>query len=410
MCENSFEGQTGFPSKLRYSNRYSREESSKFCNPGFHVRPLKATASLNRGPPFPQVGGPVYSSRMAVTMKDIARELGVSLVTVSKALRQHPDISKQTRERVEAKVRELDYRPNLAARSLATGRSFLVGFVVPDLIHPFFAEIAKGLSLTLRESGYFLVMSSSEEDPNVERQEISHMLAHRPDAVVVASCAFDSSTLLDISKSETPLILLDRFFDHFPAHFVGSDDYKIGKIAVEHLIARGCKRIAHVRGPEHSTGRRRLKAFTDTLAKHNIPLPPEYVFEARSADVDGKQHGARAIEELSRLKRPPDGIWCYNDVVANGVIMQALRQGIRVPEDLAVIGCGDLHYDESLRVPLSSIDQRSREIGSRAAKLILSLIEEEAKGDPRRIILEPKLVARESTARPAKGKSARNAK
>lgn len=339
---------------------------------------------------------------MAVKMKDIARELGVSLVTVSKALRQHPDISKQTRARVEAKVEEMGYRPNLTARSLVTGRSCLIGLIVPDLIHPFFAEIAKGLSLTLRKRGYFLVTSSSEEDPRLERQEIDEMLAHRPDAIVVASCAFNPSTLMDVRRWDIPLILVDRSFDNFPAHFVGSDDYMAGKIAVEHLISIGCKRIAHIRGPEHSTGRRRLKAFTDTLAKHKLPVVPEYIVEARSADVGGREYGARAIEALSQLKRPPDGVWCYNDVIATGAITQAWRQGIRVPEDLAVIGCGDLHYDELIRVPLSSINQRSSEIGSRTAKLILELLDLEEKGEPRRIVLEPKLAARESTDRPSR--------
>ena len=239
---------------------------------------------------------------MAVKMKDVARELGVSAMTVSKALRQHPDISKEMRSRVEAKVRELDYRPNLAAQSLNTGRSYLIGLVVPDLVHPFFAEVAKGLSLALRQRDYFLVISSSEEDPHLERKEIDKMLAHRPDAMVVASCALDASTLMGIKREDIPFILIDRSFDNLPSHFVGSDDYLAGKIAVEHLLSIGCKRIAHISGPAHSTGRRRLKAFTEILAKHKVPLPPEYVVEAKSADVNGSACGARAFETLSRLK------------------------------------------------------------------------------------------------------------
>ena len=142
-----------------------------------------------------------------------------------------------------------------------------------------------------------------------------------------------------------------------------------------------------------------MKAFSDTLAKHKIPLPPEYIVEAHSADVGGREAGARAVEELSRLKRPPDGVWCYNDVIATGAITQAWRQNIMVPEDLAVIGCGDLHYDELMRVPLSSINQRSPEIGARTAKLILELLATEEKPDPRRIVLEPRLAARDSTNR-----------
>src|SRR5271163_3175744 len=159
---------------------------------------------------------------MAVKMKDIARDLGVSVVTISKALRDHPDISEATRERIRLKVKELGYRPNLAARTLVTGRSSLIGLIVPDLIHPFFADVAKGLSLALRKQGYFVVISSSEEDPELEQQEIEHMLAHRLNALVVASCQPDSDSLRKTQQGDTPLLLLDRSFKDLPSHFVGS--------------------------------------------------------------------------------------------------------------------------------------------------------------------------------------------
>src|SRR5512140_2071878 len=119
---------------------------------------------------------------MSTRMKDIARDLGVSVVTISKVLRNHPDIGDETRERVLASVKELDYHPNLAARSLATGRTYLVGLVVPDLLHPFFAEVAKSLSDVLKENGYYLIVSSSDEDPALEEQEIKQLLSRRFDA------------------------------------------------------------------------------------------------------------------------------------------------------------------------------------------------------------------------------------
>jgi LacI family transcriptional regulator len=344
-------------------------------------------------------GGIVYSSHMAVKMKDIARDLGVSLVTVSKALRNHPDISKRTRERVNARVKELGYRPNLAARSLVTGRSSLIGLIVPDLVHPFFADVARGLSQVLRGHGYFLIISSSEEDPTLEQQEIEHMMAHRLDALVVATCQPNPDALRGVQQGGTPLILLDRYFDGFDSHFVGSDDYSAGKIATEHLLSIGCKRIAHIQGPDNSTGIRRLKGFLDTLRKHDISPPPEYIVKARSVDVDGKKHGADALKELFALRRPPDGVFCYNDVIATGVIVQAFAQNIAVPRDLAVIGCGNLHFDDSIRVPLSSVDQRSNEIGRRTGKLILELLAEDASQQARRIVLQANLAPRASTER-----------
>jgi LacI family transcriptional regulator len=336
---------------------------------------------------------------MAVNMKDIARELGVSMVTVSKALRQHPDISKKTRERVEAKADEMGYRLNLAARSLVTGRSLLIGLIVPDLIHPFFSEIAKGMSMVLRDKGYLLAISSSEEDEALEQQEIDQMLAHRLDALVVASCQMNAELLKSVRLGGTPLLLVDRSFDDFACHFVGSDDSMSARLATEHLIGLKCKRIAHIRGRESSTGRRRLKGFLDTLKKHNIPFPPEYLVETRNPDTQGKQEGIDALKTLLKLRRPPDAIWCYNDVIATGVIAQAAVEGLRIPEDLAVIGCGNLHIDDEIRIPLSSINQRSIEIGEKAAKLLLELLSKSnsSTGTMRKVILRPKLVARAST-------------
>lgn len=338
---------------------------------------------------------------MAVNMKDIARDLGVSVVTVSKALRDHPDISKATRERILLKVKEVGYRPNLTARSLVTGRSSLIGLIVPDLIHPFFAEIAKGLSLALRSRGYFIVVSSSEEDPELEQQEIEHMLAHRLDALVVASCQMDAGFLHKTQLEDTPLILVDRSFKELASHFVGSDDYSAGRLAAEHLLAIGCKRMAHVCGPENSVGRRRLKGFVDTLKKHGVSIAADHIVQVSRGDVDGRSSGAGALRLFKELRRPPDGVFCFNDVIAVGVINEALSQGIDVPKELAVIGCGNLHYDDVIRVPLTSIDQRSDEIASRTAKLILDILSDEDQRECREIILQPRLVARASTARPA---------
>jgi len=338
---------------------------------------------------------------MPVKMKDIARELGVSVVTISKALRDHPDISKATRERILLKVKELGYRPNLTARSLVTGRSSLIGLIVPDLIHAFFTDIARGLSQAMRQHGYFLVLSSSEEDPDLEEEEIEQMLAHRLDALIVATCQSSAESLRKIQQGDTPLVLLDRSFKELPSYFVGSDDVAVGKLATEHLLAAGCRRVAHIRGPENSVGHRRLKGYLDTLKKHGIEMPAEYLIQAPRADVDGHQNGVAALRRLLKLNQPPDGIFCYNDVVAMGVIAEAFKQGIAVPRDLAVIGCGNMLYDAEVRVPLSSVDQRSAEIGQRAARLILDILAAKADKktlDYREIILQPRLAARESSA------------
>ncbi len=182
-------------------------------------------------------------------MKDIAQDLGVSMVTVSKVLRNHPDISEETRERVLRRMEELNYRPNLAARALVTGKTHLMGLVVPDLVHSFFSQLANAISKVLREQGYSLVISSSQEDPELEQQEIDHLLARSADCLFIASTQRTVESFRRIKEQETPYILIDRKFQGLAANFVGVDDEQVGYLATEHLIEIGCRRIAHIGTP-----------------------------------------------------------------------------------------------------------------------------------------------------------------
>ncbi len=332
-------------------------------------------------------------------MKDIARDLGVSVITISKVLRNHPDIGDETRERVLARIKELDYRPNLAARSLVTGRTYLVGLVVPDLLHPFFAEIAKSLSEVLRNSGYYLIVSSSDEDPELEEQEINHLLARRLDTLIIASCRSTVDVLFRIEKQSTPYVLIDRNFPGLPANFVGVDDEEVGRIATQHLIDIGCKRIAHIRGPETSPGIRRLEGYKRALAQKGLRPADDYIISEPKGDVETRQRGRDAMHELLRLKPRPDGVFCFNDPLAMGAMNHALDEGLRIPEDIAIIGCGNLHYDDSLRVPLSSIDQHSRRIGEEAARITLRILNSKTPPKPERVVLQPELIVRGSTLR-----------
>ena len=341
-------------------------------------------------------------------MKDIARDLGVSVITISKVLRNHPDVGDETRERVLTRVKELDYRPNLAARSLVTGRTYLVGLVVPDLLHPFFAEIAKSLSETLRGSGYYLIVSSSEEDPDIEEQEINQLLARRLDTLIIASCRSTVDLFFRIENQKTPYVLIDRSLPGLTANFIGVDDEAVGRIATRHLIEIGCKRIAHIRGPETSTGIRRVDGYKQALADAGQRVVDDYIITEFKGDIETKQRGADAMRQLLRLKPRPDGLFCFNDPLAMGAINYAVDQGIRIPEDIAVIGCGNLHYDDSLRVPLSSIDQHSRRIGEEAARIALGILNSKIPPKPQTVVLQPELVVRRSTERhPAKRASSK---
>jgi LacI family transcriptional regulator len=336
---------------------------------------------------------------MAVTMKDIARDLHVSVVTVSKVIRNHTDISEETRQRVLKRVREMNYHPNLAARALVTGKTYAVGLIVPDLVHPFFAEVAKGLSNSLRRKNYSLLISSSEEDPRLECQEIERLLSRGVDGIVVASTQCTVESFRRIEESRTPYVLIDRCFQGLAANYVGVDDVAVGRLATQHLVSVGCRRIAHIRGPATSVGLGRLEGYNQALAANNLGPFTEYVVPAQSGDVEAYSTGAEATNKLLRLNPRPDGVFCFNDPIAIGALDTILGAGLRVPEDVAVIGCGNLHYDKSLRVPLSSIDQQSATIGERAAKLALFLMEAKTPPRPKSIILEARVVARASTQR-----------
>ena len=341
----------------------------------------------------------MYIDAMPTTMKDIARDLGVSVVTVSKVLRNHEDIGEKTRKRVLDRVKELHYTPNLAAVGLVTGRTYLVGLVVPDLLHAFFAQIAKSLSAVLLKKGYCLTISTSEEDPKREEQELDRLLARRLDALVIASACASPAVFERIEKQGTPLILIDRSFSGFEANFVGVDDEAVGLLATDHLVQVGCKRIAHLRGPENSPGIGRLKGYLKSLAKHKLHSLPDYVSVPRTVDIQSGESGAEAMRKLLALSPRPDGVFCFNDPMAMGAIHEILDAGLRVPQDIAVIGCGNLHYDSELRIPLSSIDQQTEEIGKRAGRLALSLLESKNHPKPKTFILQPQLVVRDSSFR-----------
>lgn len=336
---------------------------------------------------------------MPARLKDIAKDLNLSVVTISKVLRDHPDISQDTRQRVLKRMKELNYQPNLAARALVTGRSNIAGLVVPDLVHPFFGQVAKGLSQGLRKKGYSLVLSSSEDDPELEQQEIELLLARRVDVLIVASAQSSVESFQRLTELKVPYVLIDRKFDGLAANFVGVDDATVGALATSHLIEVGCRRIAHIGGPNVSTALGRRDGYLRALAERGITPAPELMQMRGHGDDAGDAHGHRAMHRLLALDVPPDGVFCFNDPTAMGAMKAVLEAGKRVPEDVAIAGCGNVAYADFLRIPLTSVDQQSDGIGERTARMALALLENGAPPRTRTVLLEPKLVVRASTQR-----------
>jgi LacI family transcriptional regulator len=335
---------------------------------------------------------------MPTRLKDIALDLGVSVVTVSKVLRNHQDISSETRDRVLTRMKELKYQPNWAARSLVTGKSYLMGLVVPDLVHSFFAQVAKSASGVLRKHGYSLIISSSEEDAELEKKEIEQMIERNLDVLIVASSQRRDESFRHLDEQSKRYVLLDRRFKGLASNFVGTDEATTGKLATEHLIENGCRRIAHISGKYASPAVERTKGYRQTLASHGMPVPDSFLVCRAHGDDSGDLMGHQAMKALLKLNPRPDGVFCYNDPTAMGAMSAILEEGLRIPEDIAIIGCGNVHYAPLLRVPLSSIDQNSEGMGAHAANLALNLVEGKNNAQrPETILLQPTLVARASS-------------
>lgn len=333
---------------------------------------------------------------MAVRMKDIARDLGVSVVTVSKVLRGNTDISDATRRRVLKRMKELNYQPNMMARGLASGRTYTVGLVVPDLVHPFFAEFARSLAGVLRRSSRALILGSSEEDPEIERQEIRTLLRRGVDVLLIASCQANLRNFYELGDNHTPYLLFDRNFPYLAANFVGSDNVLVGEMATRHLVAIGRKRIAHIGGKNTSPSRDRLRGYRNVLTEERLTAPESYIVVRERTEESGDLVGFQAMQELLSLETRPDAVFCYNDLTAIGAIEATLQAGLGVPEDIAFIGCGNLRYANYLRVPLSSIDHGTTELGRIAAEFALELLANPEQ-DPKSMLVPPTLVVRQST-------------
>lgn len=334
---------------------------------------------------------------MAIRLKDIAADLDVSIVTVSKVLRNKSDVSAATRERVLKRVEEVNYKPNMIARGLASGRSYTVGLIVPDLIDPFFAELAKGLGAALRSDSYQLLLASADEDASVEQHEIENLLNRGVDALLLASCQTDAAGVAAALAGRAPCVLIDRSVAGAKAHFVGTDDVLAGRLATAHLQSLGRKRIAHITAEGLSTADDRVRGYHEALQKQGLAHHKELLVRRRLQESRVDAIGRDAMDALLALPQPPDAVFCYNDLLAVGAIRSVLAHGLRVPQDVAIIGCGNLALSTYLEVPLSSVDQGTAELGQTAAKLALHLIESKKQVAEKHLLIAPKVVQRAST-------------
>jgi LacI family transcriptional regulator len=334
---------------------------------------------------------------MRVRLIDIARDMNLSSVTISKALRDHADISEKTKRRVQKRIKELNYHPDLRARALATGRTSMIGLVVPELVNGFFAEIAQAIARTAGKEKYSIVISASGDDPELEKKEIQNMLAMGLDALIIASVQRTVEIFRRIEEQSVPYVLIDRRFAGLETNFVGVDDEAVGYMATNHLLDQGCRRIAHIGGPLISTSSGRLAGYQRALAEREITPLRGFIREHSVRDTDSEHTGYLCTKKLMQLPTQPDGLFCHSDAAAIGAMRAIMEQGRRVPEDIAVIGCGNVTYGEMLAVSLSTVDQGIASIGQKAAKLALNAVESRNKATPKTVLVKPRLIIRKST-------------
>jgi len=333
------------------------------------------------------------------TMKRIAGELGVSITTVSKVLNNRDDIGDATRARVLAKVAELGYQPNAVARSLTLRRTHTLGVVIPDLMHSFFVEIVAGLESVVNARGYGLLLCSSSEDPGKERQELDMLRQRQVDGIVLGSASASGNTdlLQRLTTLGMGIVMIDR--DDHPdvrCDRVVTDDQEVGRLAAAHLIAQGRKAIAHITGTSVVHAKRRADGYRAALKAAGIKGKPEWMVRGGFKEADGY----RGMTKLLALKPRIDAVFAANDPSAIGAMKAIWDAGLRVPEDIAVVGAGDIALGDLLRVPLTTISWSREEQGKAAAQLLLDRVESDSDDKPvrpRRVIIPPQLVVRRSS-------------
>jgi LacI family transcriptional regulator len=331
-------------------------------------------------------------------LKDIARDLGVSIMTVSKALRGHADIGEETRRLVLERARQLKYQPNLLPRQMLSGRTHTLGMIVPTLESTYFSKLVQGVTVQTRERGYQLLLCNSDGIVERERGQIQALLGHRVDGIVLAPAGplrkkGEMELLFD---SNLPFVLAGRGMPGFEANFVGSDGVGIGRTATKHLIQRGCRRIAHIQGPPVAGSVQRREGFLAAMKSAGYRIPSAFL----AGGADGIEVGYDAMRVLLRGKSLPDGVFCYTDMIAAGAMQAILDAALNIPKDIALIGVGNLLFSDLLKVPLTTIDQNPVAMGGEAAELILDLAEERLVGTPVRRFIPFRLLVRQSSSRP----------
>lgn len=310
------------------------------------------------------------------TIKDLAKVLNVSVATVSRALRNAADVNPQTREQVLKLAREMDYAPNFIAQSLVKKHTQIIGVVVPSIDSNFFSDAISGMTDCAIEQDYHLMICQSNEREDMERKSIRKLLSCNIDGLLI-SVSLQTKTdfvIAEARKKQVPVVMFDRIVAEADCTKVIVNEYEGALLAVEHLIKKGCRRIAHVGGPPGlSVSVNRKRGYLEALARHSIPVCESLIAHCKSFEEDA----VSAIRKVMQADPRPDGIFFVNDLSAIAAIQYLRRKGIRVPEDIRIVGFNNDKVSAVVEPGLTTVMQPGYEVG----KLALNVLIDELKGE-----------------------------
>jgi len=332
--------------------------------------------------------------KSTITISDVAREAGVSTQTVSRVLNNKGEISPTTRRLVSEVIQRLGYRPNAVARSLVTRRTLSLGLVVPDIANPFFPEIARGAEDVALAAGYSVFLCNTIEQAEREVAVLRLLEEKRVDGVVVCSARLPDEQLVPMLKRQHAVVLVNRTVPNETAGTVRVDDASGSRQAVGHLLAGHRRRLAMLAGPENShSGRERVHGFRNAVGDAGGLHDPSSIVSCPPY-LEG---GYQAATSLLSANRGIDGLVCYNDLVAIGALQACHDLGVRVPDDVAIVGCDDILLARLVTPSLTTMRVSKYEIGASAVRMLLGRIAGSGhRGERAEVVIRPELVARAS--------------
>ncbi|MBN1315022.1 MAG: LacI family DNA-binding transcriptional regulator [Anaerolineales bacterium] len=310
---------------------------------------------------------------MTISIKDIARAAGVSHSTVSRALSKSSLVNAETRERIIKLAAEMGYSPHSLARSLVMGRTRSIGLVITTITDPFIAEVVQGIEDAAQNHGYTVVLCSSRGESSREMNAVDTLRSKRVDGVIVTSSRVGALYLEHLERIGVPVVLINNHNEQSgPYTFsIGVDNQHGGRIATDHLISLGHRRIAYITGPaSHSDDLARLAGYRQALEEAGIPFDPSLVVPGTGRTGGGE----RALPLLMRINTPPTAAFCYNDMTAIGLMQSAAALKMAIPQDLAIVGFDDIPFASYIKPALTTVAQLKAEMGLQATEMVLALI------------------------------------